>query len=901
MNAESRFNRRAVGFRPGGRGNETLNPAEEVRVGDLRKARAHWVSRDAIVWPGAEAGKSYRLYHAPNGGLQVSPSGVEGGASIDLRIDPEGIPASVLEKFPPLSGATVLKLAENAPRDLCPLLKGQLVVVKAQVEQPLDATSLQVSGVLDEEFYYGGPLGAEPNRDGVAFRVWAPTAHSVRLFAFDEPAASEPDAICELRPANRGLWSLQVDDPTWVNRKYYLYEVKVFSREQGKMVTNVVTDPYSLGLAADSTKSLVVDLTSPLSRPVSWDVTPKPPLRSINDIVLYELHVRDFSAADETVPEQDRGKYTAFNHLTSNGMRHLANLAAAGLTHLHLLPVFDFSSVPELASEQKQPQIEPDPDPASMQPQAAVAAVKDQDAYNWGYDPYHYTVPEGSYATSPHGLTRIREFREMVQALHTAGLRVVMDVVYNHTAAAGQNPASVLDRIVPGYYHRLNEAGDPYTNTCGPGTASEHRMFEKLMIDSLGVWAEQYGIDGFRFDLMGFHFRKGLLRIRESLQKIDPSIYLYGEGWDFGEVADNALGLNATQANMAGTGIGTFSDRGRDAVRGGRPFDRGERLILNQGFVNGLWYDNNGERLPSWKEKTVLLYLTDLVRLALAGTLQDYVLVDKDGNQVTGAQLEYCGRPAGYALTPGDVINYVAAHDNQTLFDNNQYKLPAGTPMAERVRVNNLALSIVALAQGIPFFHAGDELLRSKSFDRNSYNSGEWFNRLDFSYRTNNYGAGLPPEDENGADWPLQVPLLTDPALKPGHAEIVSAHQFFLELLRIRKSTPLFRLATGDEIKARVAFHNTGPDQQPGLIVMTINDRIGADLDPNLRGVAVFFNADTVSKVMVMPECAGLSLELHPIQRASAVDQVVNESMFDANSGTFTVPARTTAVFVEPG
>jgi pullulanase len=878
-----------------------LDTAETNRVGDLRKARAHWVSRDTIAWPGAEADKSYRLYHAPNGGIQVSPGGVQGGSAIDLQVDPEGIPALVLERFPPLTGATALKLPEQALSDLCSLLKGQLIVVKAQVEQPLDATSLQVPGVLDDEFYYDGPLGAEPNRDGVAFRIWAPTAHSVRLLVFNEPAAADPDATYGLNPGGQGLWSLRVPDPAWVNCMYYLYEVRVFSREQGEVVTNLVTDPYSLGLSANSTKSLVVDLKSPLSKPAFWGVAPKPPLRSVNDIVLYELHVRDFSAADDTVPEQDRGKYTAFNHPSSNGMRHLASLATAGLTHIHLLPAFDFSSVPDLASEQKRPQIGPGPDPASTQPQAAIAAVKDQDAYNWGYDPYHYTVPEGSYATSPHGLTRIREFREMVLALHAAGLRVVMDVVYNHTAAAGQKPASVLDRIVPGYYYRLNQEGEPYTNTCGPGTASEHRMFEKLMIDSLSAWTEQYGIDGFRFDLMGFHFRQSLLRIREALRKIEPSIYLYGEGWDFGEVADNARGLNATQANMAGTGIGTFSDRGRDAIRGGLPFDRGERLILNQGFVNGLWYDNNGKRLPSRSQKTVLLHLTDLTRLALAGTLQDYVLVDKDGNRVAGAQLEYCGRPAGYALQPADVINYVAAHDNQTLFDNNQYKLPVGTPMADRVRVNNLALSIVALAQGIPFFHSGDELLRSKSFDRNSYNSGDWFNRLDFSYRTNNYGVGLPPEEENGAEWSLQIPLLRNPELKPGHAEIVSAHRFFLELLRIRKSTPLFRLATGDEIKARVAFCNTGPDQQPGLIMMTISDQIGADLDPNLRSVVVFFNADKVSKAMVMPEYAGLSLELHPIQRASVADPVVRESLFDARSGTFTIPARTTAVFIEPG
>ena len=230
---------------------------------------------------------------------------------------------------------------------------------------------------------------------------------------------------------DRGVWETEAGDYGWVNHQYYLYEVTVFSRAEGQIVTNIVTDPYSLGLAADSVKSLVVDLDSPVTKPFFWNAIPKPPLAAPTDIALYELHIRDFSISDTGVPEKDRGKYTAFTKLFSPGMRHLRSLAKAGLTHVHLLPSFDIASVPELASEQKTPGIVvPISAPDSQQPQAAIAAVKDQDGFNWGYDPYHYGTPEGSYSTDPNGITRIREFREMVKSLHSIGLRVVMDVVY---------------------------------------------------------------------------------------------------------------------------------------------------------------------------------------------------------------------------------------------------------------------------------------------------------------------------------------------------------------------------------------------------------------------------------------------------------------------------------------
>ena len=305
----------------------------------------------------------------------------------------------------------------------------------------------------------------------------------------------------------------------------------------GQVENNMVTDPYAFGLSTNSQRVLIVDLDNPDLMPDGWMELARPPLASPTDASLYELHMRDFSADDPTVPEEFRGKFKAFTVTDSNGMQHLRDLAAAGLNHLHLLPVFDIATINEDASERVEPDIPADAGPASTEQAEAIEAVRDQDGFNWGYDPYHYTVPEGSYSTNPDNATRIVEFREMVMALNDAGLRVVMDVVYNHTNAAGQDERSVLDKIVPGYYHRLDEIGNVATSSCCPNTATEHAMMEKLMIDSLVTWAEQYKVDGFRFDLMGHHMKANMLNVRAALDEVDPSIYIYGEGWNFGEVA----------------------------------------------------------------------------------------------------------------------------------------------------------------------------------------------------------------------------------------------------------------------------------------------------------------------------------------------------------------------------
>ena len=262
-----------------------------------------------------------------------------------------------------------------------------------------------------------------------------------------------------------------------------------------------------------------------------------------------------------------------------------------------------------------------------------------------------------------------------------------------------------------------------------------------------------------------------------------------------------------------------------------------------------------------------------------------------------GSQVDYNGQPAGYAEDPGETITYVDAHDNETLFDALQLKLPRGTSMADRVRMNTIALATTALAQSPSFWHAGNDLLRSKSLDRNSYDSGDWFNRIDWSGRESTFGSGLPPEPDNKDKWPFMEPLLADPALKPGAADIRAAHARAEELLRIRFSSPLFRLGSAELIQDRVSFPIGGPEQTPGVIVMAIDDRGRRSVDPKLGGVVVIFNASDEPTSQRVASLAGRRFALHPVQ-AGGGDPVVKTATYDQRTGAFSVPARTVAVFV---
>ncbi len=876
--------------------------------GNISQRSAYWVAADTIAWNIEPApGDQHFFHYDPRGGVfSLGFNGISGGESVPLTVDPNGFSDQTLAKFPHLRNFTALKFSPDDLSVARVALKGQ-IAVSAQDEsgQTIDAAGLQIPGVLDDLYPYDGDLGVTFS-DGVpSLTLWAPTARQVRLHLFDDANPDTAAEIITMRPTpSSGIWSV-TGEADWAG-KYYLYEVQVFVPTEGSMQTNLVTDPYSFSLATNSSRSQIVDLTAPTTMPDGWVGTVKPGIAAPEDIVIYELHVRDFSVNDASVPEELRGTYLAFTALDSNGMQHLAALSGAGLTHLHLLPTFDIATIDEDKSTWIAPSFEELGSlPAdSEEQQALIAEIRDQDPFNWGYDPFHYTVPEGSYAVNPEGINRIVEYREMVQALHEIGLRVVVDVVYNHTNASGQSENSVLDRIVPGYYHRLNSTGRVETSTCCQNTATEHNMMRKLMVDSVVTWAVAYKIDAFRFDLMGHHMKEDMLAVRAALDTLTleehgvdgPNIYVYGEGWDFGEVGGNARGINATQFNMAGTGIGTFSDRLRDAARGGSPFG-GQ---TEQGFLNGLYvYPNETDQGSATEQLVRLQNFMDIIRVGLAGNLSDYTFINSRGETVTGSQVLYNGSPAGYTADPQEQIVYVSKHDNETLFDIIQYKAPLETSTAVRARMQTLGNSIVMFSQGIPFFQAGDDLLRSKSLDRNSYNSGDWFNRLDFTYQSNNWAIGLPPAADNQSMWPTMQPLLANPDLAPTPDDIAFARDTYRELLQIRAGSPLFRLQTAVQVQDRLLFHNTGTEQIPGLIVMSLSDLTGEELDPNADMMVVLFNANPESVSFTETAVADLPFTLHPIQQNS-VDGVVQTAAYDTASGTFTIPAWTTAVFVLP-
>jgi pullulanase len=396
---------------------------------------------------------------------------------------------------------------------------------------------------------------------------------------------------------------------------------------------------------------------------------------------------------------------------------------------------------------------------------------------------------------------------------------------------------------------------------------------------------------------MGHHMLDDMKAVRAALDALTlekdgvdgKSIYVYGEGWDFGEVANNARGKNATQLNIAGTGIGVFNDRLRDAVRGGSPFTDPR----DQGFATGLVLSNNANEKRNAEDQQIQLdNYTDWIHLGLAGNLASYEIVRADGKKVPGRLISYNSAPAGYTSDPQENIIYVSAHDNQTLFDAIQAKAPAEANIADRVRMNNLALSLVMFSQGVPFFHAGDDILRSKSFNPNSYNSGDWYNKLDWTYESDNWGVGLPLEGTG--QWDIYKPLLADPKLAPAKSDIEFASTVFREFLQIRKSSKLFRLETEGQIKSDVSFYNTGPDQIPGLIVMDLKDT--NNIDPVYKEIVVIFNARPDSVTFSDSAFAGKDFKLHAVQQNSS-DVMVRDSKFDSASNAFIVAGRTTAIF----
>ncbi|GKQ96909.1 pullulanase [Aeromonas hydrophila] len=894
-------------------------------------ASAHLIDGNTLIWQGGKDKPHVRLYYTESGTIKANAEGVFDFPYITLA--PTSLTAEQQAKYPHLKDAAAFALP--AGKDLKPLLKGELVAIGTDADGILQgATLVQSAGALDALYSEAATkltYGAVVEGGNVTFRLWAPTAKSVKLALFDGQHKPLGERTMTLDEAS-GSWSVQGGSE--LVGKFYRYDIQVYHPVSRKLESYQVTDPYSLSLAMNSEFSQVVDLNDPALKPEGWDSLKAPhSQQNPADITIYEAHVRDLTGNDDSTPAEHRGKFLGLTDTDTAPVKHLQALAKSGVSHLHLLPVFDIATVNEDPAKVanisddfgKLCQVNPEVQNSKFagycssgqtieavlgdlqgsdskenpQVQELYGYLRGVDSFNWGYDPYHYTTPEGSYATNAEGSQRILEFREMVKAIkQNIGMNVVMDVVYNHTNEAGLGPKSVLDKIVPWYYQRLNpETGSVENSTCCSNTAPEHAMFAKLMDDSLVTWARDYKIDAFRFDLMGHHPKDQMVQALAAVKQVNPEMYFYGEGWNFGEVQDDKRFVQATQKHLAGTGIGSFSDRLRDAVRGGSPFDGGDTIRKTQGFGNGALVDANE---MDGVDRATALHQADLVRLGMAGNLKDFILTDKDGMPKKGSDIDYNGQPAGYAQDPTEIQNYVDKHDNQTLFDNLIYKAPQG---ADLVRMQGVSLATAMLGQGIPFTHAGVELLRSKSMERDSYDSGDWYNRVDYTLADNNFDKGLPRKDKDGDNYPL-IEKVLGKHVKPSGADMATMVGFYQELAELRQSSRLLRLGSGAEVIKRVDFRNTGPDQEPGLIVMTVDDGInaGADLDPAIDGLVVMINATNAPQSISdfrdgndQPiDLSGMVLS----DKHRAVDSIATGAAY--NNGQLTLGAWSAAVFVKP-
>jgi len=843
------------------------------------------------------------------------------------------------------------------------LVRGQLAVSTVDSNgRVVRLTGVQIPGVLDATCPYDGPLGAFVDRanDAVTISVWAPTAQSVVLTLWSEPRGGVPFHQAEMAPGALGAWhargpvatsTLTTTTTTMMttgddvgqgaaprrgwDRAYYRLRIRAYHPQTGRIEDMETSDPYARGCAADGERALVVDLNDPDTQPPGWEDHLRGHGRPAAvddavDTVVYEMHLRDASSADPGCPPALRGKYDGLAHPEALHTRHLSSLAEAGVTHLHLLPLYDFATVPERAEDRVDLDVEvlaaslarqhPRPHPdggwgASEEPQAALARVKGVDSYNWGYDPVHTFVPEGSYASQPDGVARTLELRALVVRLHALGLRVVLDVVYNHMYAAGPTSRySVLDKVVPGYYHRYSEQGALLHSTCCNDTATEHRLMDRLVVDDITHWAREYGVDGFRFDIMGHLMRSTVVRAQDALRQLSVEVdgvdgaglLLYGEGWNFADMVNNGRGVNAHAGNMVGTGIGSFNDRLRDRALGGSPFSD----VRCQGFATGLssspWPEGLGpEQGTPAQQLAELGRHTDALRACLLGSLASLRIPrthESGGGELDCSQERYPdGSLLAWCSAPGESVNYVACHDNRTLFDHVVLKFPPGTPRERLVRSCVLSHALVLLSQGAPFLAAGDELLRSKCLDRDSYDSGDWFNALDWTGGASAFGQlGLPPAEKNFDTWSQLGDRLTDASVRPDANDVAVARAWTLALLRVRRSTALLRLRSEEAIlhHARVIC----PDKA-GVVVAEIHSephgweggqgRGQLRACPRFCRIVIALNGGVNAVDLSLP---GNGLRLHPDlaelewARAASI----------ANGGTgLRLPGQTAVVLVE--
>ena len=864
---------------------------QPLRIADFS---AHWLDANTFVWNTAEDVIEVKLHHSASAGIEADENDRVNGTVVALSAaelsDEQKTATPLLSQWKAFSGDWTTESAKT-------LLKNQLVLIGYNAEgTAIAGTYVQTAKVLDNLYTKGdadadeADLGVSYNDTGIKVSLWAPTAQQVTLNVFDA-SKSEISSVVMTEDSHTGIWSYQADAS--LDRMFYQFELSVYHHQNKALETLITTDPYSIGLSTNGDYSQFVNLTDSDLMPDGWESQTVTSASNYEDAVIYEGHIRDFSALDESTDEANRGKYLAFTETNSLPVQHLQKLVDNGLTYFHMLPANDIASINEdptkivnlnntvaelcavkanapvcgvESADKTLGAVLESYDSYSNNAANLVDVLREVDSFNWGYDPKHFSVPDGIYASNADGVARIVEMRTMIKALHDLGLRVVLDVVYNHTSSAGLSNNSVLDMIVPGYYYSRDiESGAVIQSTCCNDTALEHRMMDKVMVDSLKIWTQHYKFDGFRFDIMSHGSKAQMLAARDAIQAIDSDTHFYGEGWN----RDDRGFEQANQFNMAGTEMGTFNDRLRDGIRGGKLFS------------------NNTDDNDVFKQQ-------DIIKLGLTGSLADYVLKNSNGISIAGSAFS----PNMYAKDPADVINYISKHDNETLWDQLQFTLAPSMGMQERVRAQNVSQSIVLLSQGIPFLQMGGDFLRSKSLDRNTYDAGDWFNFVDFTFSSNNWNKGLPLDKGGRSDEDL-LRVGLNASSNVGMSEISFASDVFNEFLNIRKTSPLFKLTTSADVIDRVGFHNIGKGQTQGLIVMSIDDGIGLeDLDPTNDAMVVVVNGSNTELSHTVSTAQGFTL--HNVQLNSVDSTVANASFSQGEGeGTFTVPALTTAVFVK--
>lgn len=520
--------------------------------------------------------------------------------------------------------------------------------------------------------YYGNDLELVYTPQQSVFTLWAPTASKTRLNLYSSGEGDKPFEQIEMNKADNGTWRIEINRD--LKGTFYTFQIE----KDGKWLDET-PGIWAKAVGINGNRAAVIDLNE--TNPEEWESDKSPELKMYSDIIIYELHHRDFSIAPNSGIE-NKGKFLALTETgtktpegDSSGLDHLKEL---GVTHIHILPSFDFATVDETRLEDNN--------------------------YNWGYDPKNYNVPDGSYSTDPaNPIVRIREFKEMVKSLHQNGFRIVLDVVYNHTASTDH---SNFDLTVPGYFYRQNPDGS-YSNGsgCGNETASEREMVRHYIIESVKFWAKEYHIDGFRFDLMGIHDIETMNRLREELLKIDPTIFVYGEGWlaDDSPLPFEQRAIKEHVSQMEG--IAVFNDEFRDGLKGST-FDEQE-----PGYASG---NINGHFEP--------------VKYGIVGGTEH-------------SEVDYSGllySDGAYAAAPSQMVNFVSCHDGYTLVDKLKLSIHGDNAADELIPINKLIHTVLFTAQGIPFLRGGEEIMQDKKGVPNSYKSPDSINQIDWSLKAKN-------------------------------------------------------------------------------------------------------------------------------------------------------------------